>query len=326
MEQILKIGNKTYWMKKLTFKEWLSVIKKTFGKFFDDKGMKLSASLAYYTIFSLPALLILIIGLGSIFYGREAIQGEIFHGINDWVGAKAAAQVQEMLKKTTLEYNSIWATLLGVITLLIGASTIFAEIQDSINIIWGLKPKPNKGLIKLVLNRLLSFSMILVLGFLLMVSLLLNAMLTTFIEKLKSLFTEQIVKFFFIFDYLFVFTVITLLFASIFKVLPDARIKFRDVVIGAMVTAGLFMPGRLLIDYYMKNVADLSTYGAAGSVIVILLWVYYTSIILYLGAEFTQVYVTKRGHEIIPYNYAVKLETRVIEKDPETKTKKVRKI
>ncbi len=313
-------------MRKLSWRGWLSVIKKTFSKFFDDKGMKLSASLAYYTIFSLPALLILIIGLGSVFYGKEAIQGEIFHSINDWIGAKPAAQVQEMLKKTTMEYNSVWATILGVVTLLVGASTIFAEIQDSINIIWGLKPKPNKGLIKLVLNRLLSFSMILVLGFLFLVSLLLNAMLTTFMEKLKSLFNDQIVQFFFIFDYIFVFTVITLLFASIFKVLPDARIKFRDVTTGAMVTAGLFMLGRILIDYYMKNVADLTTYGAAGSIIVILLWVYYTSIILYLGAEFTQVYVTKRGDEIIPYNYAVKLETRITEKDPVTKTKKTKKI
>lgn len=301
-------------MARFTYRQWLGVIKSTFIKFFDDRGMKLSASLAYYTVFSLPALLILLIGLGSLFYGREAIQGEIFHAINDWIGSNAAAQVQEMLKKTTLEYNSVWATIIGFITLLIGASTIFAEIQDSINMIWELKPKPNKGFIKLVLNRLLSFSMIIVLGFLLLVSLILNAMLTAFVEKLKSLFPDQIVKFFFVFDYAFIFIVITLLFAAIFKVLPDARIKFKDVIIGAMVTAGLFMLGRLLIGYYMQNIADLSTYGAAGSIIVILLWVYYTSIILYLGAEFTKVYVIKKGDKIKPYNYAVRLETHVIEK------------
>jgi membrane protein len=302
-------------MAKFTFKDWLNIIKSTFSKFIDDKGMKLSASLAYYTVISLPALLILIIGLGSVFYGKEALQGEIFHTINDWVGSKAAAQIQEMLKKTTMEYNNLWTTILGFVTLLITASTIFAEIQDSINIIWELKPKPKRGFVKLVFNRLLSFSMILVLGFLLLVSLILNALLTTFMSKLKSMLNEKIVDYFAVLDYAFVFIIITLLFASIFKVLPDARIKFRDVIIGAMVTACLFMLGRLMINYYMQNIANLSTYGTAGSVIIILLWVYYTSIILYLGAEFTQVYVTKNGKEIYPYNYAVKLETKVIEKD-----------
>ncbi|HEX3007593.1 MAG TPA: YihY/virulence factor BrkB family protein [Bacteroidales bacterium] len=304
-------------MTRFSSKEWLGIVKSTFGKFFDDKGMKLSASLAYYTVFSLPALLILIIGLGGIFFGREAIEGEIFHAINEWIGAKAASQVQEMLKKTTLEYNSWWATILGVITLLIGASTVFAEIQDSINTIWELKPKPNKGLVKLVLNRLLSFSMIVVLGFLLMVSLILNAILSAFVEKLKSMFHAKIVEYFFVLDYAFIFVVITLLFAAIFKVLPDARIKFKDVIVGAMVTAGLFMLGRFLIEYYMQNIANLSAYGAAGSIIIILLWVYYTSIILYLGAEFTQVYITKKGDIVKPYNYAVRLEKQVIEKETE---------
>lgn len=300
-------------MARFSFKDWLGVIKTTFSKFIDDKGMKLSASLAYYTIFSLPALLILIIGLGSVFYGKEALQGEIFGAMNDWIGATAAKQVEEMLKKTTMEYNSVWATIFGIITLLIGASTIFAEIQDSINIIWQLVPKPKKGFIKLILNRLLSFSMILVLGFLLMVSLILNAILTTFVGKIKSFFSDTIVDYFIVFDYAFIFVVITLLFAAIFKVLPDARIKFKDVIIGAMVTAGLFILGRILINYYMKNFADLSTYGAAGSIIVILLWVYYTSIILYLGAEFTQVYVNKKGDKIEPYNYAVRVENKTIE-------------
>lgn len=217
---------------------------------------------------------------------------------------------QEMLRKTTMEYNSTWATILGFVTLLIGASTIFAEIQDSINIIWGLRPKPHKGLIKIILNRLLSFSMIIVLGFLLLVSLILNALLTAFIDKLKSFFIEDIVKYFSIIDYALVFIIITLLFAAIFKVLPDAKIKFKDVIVGAMVTAGLFMLGRLLISYYMQNLTNISAYGAAGSIILILLWVYYTSIILYLGAVFTQVYVSKKGSKIEPYNYAVMVEKK----------------
>jgi membrane protein len=157
--------------------------------------------------------------------------------------------------------------------------------------------------------------MILVLGFLLLVSLILNAMLAAFLVKLKNFFDGQVIKYFFVFDYVLIFIVITFLFAAIFKVLPDARIRFREVIVGAMVTAVLFMLGRYLIGYYMQSVANLSAYGAASSIIVLLLWVYYTSIILYLGAEFTKVYVTKKGSQIKPYNYAVKIETKVIEKE-----------
>lgn len=294
-------------MKKPNFKTWLDILKTTFSSFIDDKGPKLSASLAYYTIFSLPALLVVVIGLGSIFFGRQAIEGDIMGYLSDSLGKETAAQVQEMLKNTSQEYDNIWATIIGSVTLLFLASTIFAEIQDSINQVWGLKPKPKKGLINYLFNRLLSFSMIVVMGFILLVSSVLNALLATFTEKLKGYFPESLVNSLLIIDYLVVLVVVIMLFSAIFKILPDAKIKLRDVLTGAIITTILFVIGRFVIGFYLKNYANISVYGAAGSVIVILLWVYYTSMILYLGAEFTQAYVRHTGKTIEPYKYAIKI-------------------
>lgn len=294
--------------KKMNFtviKDWWTIIKTTFGKFSDDKGLKLSAALAYYTIFSITPLLVIIIGVGSIFYGKEAIQGEIFQQISSTVGTTGAAQIQDMLQKTSTQYNNIWATIIGIITLLLGASGIFGEIQESINLIWKLKPKANKGFLKLVINRLLSFSMIVVLGFVLLVSLVLNALLAAFLEKLKQFFPESVVKYFFIIDYAVMFMVIVILFAAIFKVLPDAKIKWKEVFTGAIATSVLFFVGKYLIGFYLSHFGNVSAYGSAGSVLIILLWVYYTAIILYLGAEFTHQHIRFNGRSIEPLQYAV---------------------
>lgn len=292
-------------MKLTIIKDWWSIIKSTFAKFFEDNGLKLSAALAYYTIFSITPLLIIVIALGSIFYGKDAIQGQVFRQISDVIGSSGTSQIQEMLQKTSMNYNNIWAAIIGIITLLIGASGIFGEIQESINIIWKLKPKPNKGFIKLIVNRLLSFSMIVVLGFILLVSLILNALLGGFLNKLKTIFPDQVVSYFFIIDYIFMFLVIVVLFASIFKVLPDAKIKWKEVLAGSVVTSVLFFIGKFCIGFYLSNFGNVSAYGSAGSILIILLWVYYTSIILYLGAEFTHQYITYKGRPIEPVQYAV---------------------
>lgn len=289
---------------KSKLKHWWKILKNTFSNFIDNKGMKMGASLAYYTVFSITPLLVLIIALGSVFYGRDAIQGEVFAQIGNLIGQDAAKQIQEMLKNNAMNFNNFWATVLSVLTLLIGASTMFAEIQDSINQIWGLKPRAKKGFIKLLMNRLLSFSMIIVLGFLLLVSLMLTAVMSALIMQLKHILPDAFVNALFILDYGLSFIITTLLFASIFKVLPDARIKLKDVMVGSMVTAGLFMVGKLLIAYYLTNFGNISAYGAAGSIVVTLLWVYYTSLILYIGAEFTHSYMRANGDEIEPMPYA----------------------
>jgi membrane protein len=289
---------------RLGIKDYWAILKEAFGGFDEDRVMKLSAALAYYTVFSIAPMLIILIGVAGIFFGQDAIQGQVYYQLGNLVGHDAAVQIEEVLRKTTLSHDNVWATIIGLVTLLLGATGIFGEIQDSINFIWGLKTRPKKGFIKLLLNRLISFSMIVALGFLLMVSLVLNALLAVFLEKLNDMFSDQLVNYVFIIDYALMFASISLLFACIFKVLPDAKIRWKDVRTGSMVTALLFMGGKFLIGYYLKNNATINAYGTAGSLIVLLLWVYYSAIILYFGAEFTKSHALKRGIYIEPNRYA----------------------
>jgi len=295
-------------------KDSWKITRDSFKEFDNDKVLKLSAALAYYTVFSLPAMLIVIIGLLSIFYGKEAIQGEIFSEISGFIGKEAAIQVQEILKNTTLHHDNVLTTIVGLVTLLIAATGMFGEIQDSINSIWGLQTKPKKGLVRLLINRLMSFSMLVVLGFILLVSLILNALLEALVHRLEYFFSERVISYLFILDYGVIIVVTTLLFASILKVLPDAKIEWRDVGVGAFTTCLLFLLGKFLIGFYLKNNARINAYGAAGSLILILLWVYYSAIILYFGAEFTQVYVRFKNRKIHPNKYAVWVEKNTVEK------------
>ena len=292
---------------KSTAKKIGYLLKETYNGFIDDNGIKLSAALSYYTVFSLPPLLIIIMSLSGIFFGADAVRGEIFGQINSLVGSDAALQIQETIKKVELSNGSTFAQTIGIIILLIGATGVFAEIQDSINYIWKLKAKPKKGkgFLKMVINRLLSFSLVVSLGFLLLVSLLINGVMDALITRLTSMFPELTVVLVYALNLVLTFGITTLLFAMIFKVLPDARIQWRHVRAGAFTTAILFMAGKFLIGYYLGHSKLSSTYGAAGSVIVMLLWVYYSAMILYFGAVFTHVYAVHTGSMIYPSNYAV---------------------
>jgi membrane protein len=292
-------------MKKLTFKGIWKLIKEAFSGFSQDKVLKLSASLAYYTVFSIGPMIIVIIYLCDLFWGREAIEGTIYGQVKGFVGGDAAQQLQEIIRNASLSNKGHIAAVIGFITLLMGATGVFAEIQDSINSIWGLKPKPKAGLIKMILNRLLSFSVVITLGFLLLVSLIINGLLEGFMNKLQQIFPDIAVIFIYVFNLLLTFSVTTFLFAIIFKVLPDARIRWKDVFIGAMSTAILFMLGKFAITFYIGSSNVGTTYGTAGSLVVILLWVYYSSVILYFGAEFTKAYATDYGQQIHPNQYAV---------------------
>jgi membrane protein len=296
------------------FKNGWGILKESFTEFSNDRVLKLSAALAYYTIFSLPSMLIVVIGLCSIFFGRDAIQGQVFGEISGYIGSDAAIQVQEILKKTALHRDSITATIIGLVTLLLTATGMFGEIQDSINSIWGLQTKPKKGFIKLLFNRLMSFSMLVVLGFILVVSLVVNALLAALMHRLEHYFSKTVISYLYIVDYGVMIAVTTILFAAILKVLPDAKILWKDVWVGAFATSILFLLGKFLIGYYLKHNASISAYGAAGSMILILLWVYYSAIILYFGAEFTQVYVKFKKRKIEPNKYAVWVEKNVVEK------------
>ncbi len=294
-------------------KEFWGFLKTVFSEFADDKALKLSAALSYYTIFSIAPLLIIVISFAGFFYGREAIEGAVYSQLNGFVGSESAHQIQEMIKNVHLTGNTMLAATVSIAVLILGATGIFAEIQDSINGIWKLKSKPKRGIIKIILNRLLSFSLILSLGFLLMVSLVLDALITGLSKKLVKIFPGQDIAFVNLFDNVLTFLIITFLFAVIFKVLPDAKIRWKDVGIGALVTALLFMIGKFGIGYYVGRSNFSNAYGTAGSIVVIMVWIYYSAVILYFGAEFTQVYAMRYGGKIFPNDYAVWIKVEKVE-------------
>ncbi len=300
-------------MKKL--KEIGKVIIQSFKNFAEDKIPKYSASLAYTTVFSFGPLLIVIIFLCSIFFGQEATQGRIYAQMQQFVGHDAAEQLQTIIKNASLSGKGTAAAVIGIITLLLGATAVFAEIQDSINTIWGLKAKPKKGLWKIIRNRFLSFSVVVSLGFLLLVSLAISTIIEGLSDKLKDSFPDAAVIIFYILDLVISFFVITALFAVIFKVLPDAKTKWKDILPGALASGILFMIGKFAISFYIGKSHVGTTYGAAGSLVVLLLWVYYSAMILYLGAEFAKAWISHNGFSIRPNDYAVALKKVEVETD-----------
>ena len=303
-------------MSKINLKRIGKIMKKAFAGFTDDKVFKMSASLAYYTIFSIGPMIIVIIFLADLFYGREAIEGTIYGQLSGLVGNGAALQIQEIIKNASISGESTVAATIGVITLIIGATTVFAEIQDSINTIWNLKAKASKsGIVKMLLTRLVSFSVVISLGFILLVSLIVNGLIEGLMDRLQRVFPDVTVVLVYVVNLIVTFAVITALFSIIFKVLPDAKIKWKDVFVGAMATAVLFMIGKFGISLYIGQSDIGGTYGAAGSMVILLLWVYYSSLILYFGAEFTKAYAAEYGHHIYPNNYAVWVKQVTVEEN-----------
>lgn len=292
------------------------ILRETVSEFIDDDGIKLSASLSYYTIFSLPPLLIVIISTCGIFFGADAIRGEIFGQINKFVGNDAAIQIQDTLKNVTLSHSNFFANLVGVVMLLIGATGVFSEMQSSINFIWRLDAKPQRRFIKFLENRIMSFSMVGCLGFLLLVSLMVNTVFDVISKRMIAHF-PHVTTYFLYLNHIVLFILVTLLFTLIFKTLPDGKISWKDTIIGASVTSLLFMIGKFAISAYLGHSSLASIYGAAGSLIVILVWVYYSANILYFGAELTKVYAHAHGEKIIPNVYAVEIEAVKIEIEPE---------
>lgn len=274
------------------------------GEYFADNVIKYSASLAYYTTLSLAPMLVIIISVSGFLFGKEAMRGEVYNQINGMVGSDAAMQIQKTMQNIHLRGDTPFATIVSLIILLIGATGIFGEMQDSLNKIWGLKTTSKKAWWRLIINRVLSFSLIISMGFVLMVSLILNAVVLTLSGKLNNVITgigDTLVP---LVDNLLSVAVTWLLFATIFKILPDAKIKWKDVLIGAFITACLFTLGKIGIGYYLSKSNLATVFGAAGSVIIIMIWVYYSSAILYLGAVFTKVYATNHGGKIFPSEYA----------------------
>jgi len=298
------------------FKIFMKVFRGATTNFIDDNGLKLSASLSYYTIFAVAPMILMVMALAGIFLGTEAVQGKIYGQINGLVGNSTALEIQNIIKNIQQTHHTTAGSIVGVVILVLAATGVFTEIQDSINYIWSVKAKPRKGWIKMIFNRLLSFSLIISFGFILLVSLLINAVIDLLSDRLKLYFAGITVSLLYIVNIFLLFLIIATLFAIIFKVLPDARLKWKDTFIGAFFTALLFIVGKFLIGFYLGNSSVSTTYGPAASIIILLLWVYYSSIILFFGAEFTQVYARHYGGGIIPNETAVfiiKKEAKEIE-------------
>ena len=286
-------------------KNILAVLKQSGIDFVDNSVPRMSAALSYYTLFSLAPVLLIVITVSGIFYGREAIEGTLFGQIKNFVGTDAAKQIQDIIRNAATARHSTFASVVSIAALVFSATGVFTEIQGSINAIWQLKAKPKKGWLKFLFNRVLSLSMVLGLGFILLVSLLLNTILEILLKRLLTILPEGSVWITYSINMLITFIVISFLFGVIFKLLPDAKVQWKDVRQGAFLTAVLFMLGKFGIGYYLGKSNPGGTYGAAGSVVIILLWVYFSAMILYFGACFTKVNAQFSGRHIYPNKYAV---------------------
>jgi membrane protein len=277
---------------KLSYQDWK-----------EDKASRLSAALAYYTIFSLAPMLLIIIALTAFFWQKEVVQTQVLNQIEGLVGAQGREFVSGLLSSASNPAKGILATIVGIITLLFGALGVFNELHNALNTIWEVKEEETTGFVesikKVIFGRLLSFTMILGIGFLLLVSLVISAALSAVQETIGNAIplSEILLQ---IVNLIISIGVITVLFAMIFKILPDAEIAWRDVWPGAFVTALLFSLGKFLIGLYLGNSSVGSSFGAAGSLVLLLLWIYYSAQILLFGAEFTQVYANKFGSKIVP--------------------------
>ncbi len=284
---------------------YLKLLKKTVVNFIDDNVFKLSASLSYFTIFSMGPILLIMISLAGAFLGTQDVQNRLYRQIQGMIGADSARQVQEIIENIQANDQGTIGTIVGIVLLLFGATGVFTEMQDSINFIWSVKAKPKKGWLKLIMNRLLSFSLVIGLGFVLLVSLIVSTLLDIISEQLTYYLRDYTVYLAYAINLVIVIGVISCLFAVIFKVLPDAHINWKDAFIGASFTSFLFLLGKVGIGIYLGNSDVGETYGAAASIVIILLWVYYSAVILYFGAEFTKTYAMERGGGITPNDTAV---------------------
>jgi membrane protein len=305
-----------------SFKKYIialfQVIKNAFSGFLEHKALKMSAALAYTTMFSFGPLLLVILFLSDVFLGRQAVEGTIYNQIKNFIGPSGAEQIQNIIENLALSNEGTLAGMFGVITLLIGATSVFAEIQDSVNTIWGIKPKKKSSFWLYIKARLLSFGVIGSFGFILLVSLGLTTIMDTLSDRFFSQFSDIAFYIAYIANSIITFIIISLLFGAIFTILPDAEIRWRQVRLASFTTAILFMIGKFLISFYIANSNLQDVYGTAGSFVILMVWVYYSSVILYFGAEFAKNYAIKFSNPISPSKFAELIYT--IEVTSEQKT------
>jgi membrane protein len=290
------------------------VLRRAVSNFIDDDSFSYASSIAFSTIFSLPAILIIALGVAAAFYERNVVHEELIRQVSSLVGPESAKEIEGIMEQATVESTSTFAKVVGALTLAISATAIFLSLQTSLNKIWGIKPKPQRGWLKLIINRLISLAMVISLGFVLLVSLVIDALLVVFQDIVAQYLKDVTLYLVTAINLIISLGFVTFIFGMIFKVLPDAQIRWRDVWVGSLVTTVLFTLGKYLIGIYLGNSSFNSTYGAAGSLVIILVWVYYSTLIVLFGAELTQAYAKETGSEIKPYSNAVKVQLVEVEK------------
>ncbi|UOQ72969.1 YihY/virulence factor BrkB family protein [Hymenobacter cellulosilyticus] len=300
------------------FSDIVGILKTTASEFMTNNSFRHAAALSYYTIFSLPPLLLIVITVASSMYGTEAVTGQVYGQMRGFLGADSAKFLQDSIAEFTKQQKSGVASIIGIGALIFAATTFFVTLQESINDIWNLKVKPRNGIWQFVRDRLLSFGLILSVALLLLISFVVSAVLSAFTGQLQQWFPEIGVVVIRLVDFILSLAVTSLLFALIYRFLPDAIIRWRDVGIGAFITALLFVLGKFLIAFYIAKADPGSAFGAAGSAIVLLVWVNYSALIIFFGAEFTQEFADAFGQKVQPKHHAVRIETREV---PEGETK-----
>jgi membrane protein len=286
-------------------KKVFTVLKTAFKSWFEKDPFRESAVIAYYAIFALPGLLVIIMTLGGYFFGNDAVNNQVAAQFSTTMGSQTANQIQDIIIQASKLQNSVLATIVGITTILIGATGVFAEFQKSLNTIWEVKLDINKsGIWQIISVRLFSFGLIISITFLMIVSLLIATLISAFGSWLSSHFSESFLFLLTVLNYGISFTILTVLFALMFKILPDVKIKWKHVWIGSFVTAFLFEIGKLALGMYFGNANPGTGYGAAGSIILIMLWVSYSSMIVFYGAEFTHAFAKSFGEKVTPNKIA----------------------
>ena len=289
------------------FQRTWSFTKDLFTNFGKDDAFTLGAALAYYTVFSFAPLLVVAIAIASTFMGEEAVTGRLYGELDGLLGPDAAATLQEIVSNAYQTGDSLWATVLSIATLVFTATTVFATLKTSLNRIWEIEARPANNILGFVFTRLLSFSFVVGLAFLLMTTLVVNALIIGFMDKIATMIPALGAVVLAVTSWVVATAVTAVIFALLFRYLPDARARWKDIWAGAIFTALLFGLGRFLIGFYIGNSNFSSTYGAAGALVTLLVWTYYNSQILFLGAEFTATWAKRRGFPIRPGKNAVRI-------------------
>jgi membrane protein len=292
---------------KKTIKSFLKIAGSAYKRWWAKDPFRQSAVIAYYAIFSMPGLLIIVISIGTLFFKRDVITGQLYTQISSIMGVETARQVQDMIISISQTDKSVLATIIGLITVLLGATGVFVQLQKALNVIWEVKAKPRRAIFTIIRTRLFSFGLILSIGFLLLISLTITTIIAIMGDWVMNHWPNLVLIIFYILNFIISFGAVMLLFALLFKILPDAKIQWKHIWLGSIIAAFLFILGKTAIGLYLSKTNPGSAYGAAGSIALILLWVSYSSMIFFYGAEFTRAYADHFTGKVSATEIAVKI-------------------